>query len=221
MNPAAGVMSLCSQFSKDRIRRMPHLVLLTAWLLAGPAVPGLPGELRQTPTGDVWVEMVAAGAGRPREGVGRGVVEAPPERVFRALADFAHWQEWVPFLKSSDASPQKDGSVLSGQVMSLPSPMGERHYRVRFTRGFETGRDGKAWVIRWSLVPGSGNLAGLRGSWRLTALEPDRTLAVCRLFTDPGGLTPRWAVDHGTAQTLPWIFHGLRQHVRRSRYDAP
>jgi uncharacterized protein YndB with AHSA1/START domain len=165
--------------------------------------------------------MVAAGAGLPREGVGRGVVEAPPERVFRALADFAHWPEWTPFLKRSDARPQADGSCLSRQTMALPSPMGERRYSVRFTQSLETGREGKAWVIRWSLVPGSGNLAGLRGSWRLTALGPGRTLAVCRLFTDPGGLTPHFAVDRGTAQSLPWIFSGLRQQLRRSRYDSP
>jgi hypothetical protein len=168
--------------------------------------------------------MVAAGAGLPGEGVGRGVVEAPPERVFRALADYAHWQEFMPFLKRSDAWPQADGSVLSRQVMALPSPVGERRYLVRFTHGVETDREGpqgKSWVIHWTFVPGSGNLAGLRGSWRLTALGPARTLAVCRLFTDPGGLTPRWAVDRGTAQTLPWIFHGLRQQVRRSRYDGP
>jgi uncharacterized protein YndB with AHSA1/START domain len=203
---------------------MPRLAVLSALLfatLASPPGPPWPGDVRQTPTGDVWVEMVAAGAGKPAEGIGRGVVEAPPERVFRALADYAHWQEWVPFLESSGASPQKDGSVVSRQVIELPSPVGERRYRVRFTQGFEAGREGKTWWIRWAFVPGSGNLAGLRGSWRLTALGPDRTMAVCRLLTDPGGLTPRWAVDRGTAQTLPWIFHVLRQHVRRSRYDAP
>lgn len=198
---------------------MPRLAVLFLTLLAT-AAPPLPGDRRPTPTGDVWVEMVAR-AGEPKEGVGRGIVEAPPERVFRALADIAHWPEWMPFLKRSDARPQADGSFLSRQTMALPSPLGERRYSVRFIQGVETDREGKAWVIRWSLVPGSGNLAALRGSWRLTALGPARTLAVCRLFTDPGGLTPRFAVDRGTAQSLPWIFHGLRQQVRRSRYDGP
>ncbi|HSS50898.1 MAG TPA: SRPBCC family protein [Thermoanaerobaculia bacterium] len=203
---------------------MPRLAILLIGLLAiavPPAAPPFPGDLRPTPTGDVWVEMVPAGAGLPREGIGRGIIEAPPERVFRALADIAHWPEWMPFLKRSDARPQGDGSVLSQQTMALPSPLSERRYSVRFTQGLETGPEGKTWVIRWSLVPGSGNLAGLRGSWRLTALGTARTLGVCRLFTDPGGLTPHFAVDRGTAQSLPWIFHGLRQQVRRSRYDGP
>jgi uncharacterized protein YndB with AHSA1/START domain len=199
---------------------MPLLAALAALLLAGPG-PVLPGEARPTPTGEVWVEMVSAGAGKPQEGMGRGVIEAPPERVFEALTDYAHWDEFMPFLKSSDARPQPDGSVVSGHVMDLPTPMGERRYRVRFTQGVETSPAGKVWRIQWSYVPGSGNVAGHRGSWTLTALGPGRTLAVFQLYTDPGGLTPRWAVDRGTSKSLPWIFNGLRQHIRRSRYDGP
>ncbi|HEX3553741.1 MAG TPA: SRPBCC family protein [Thermoanaerobaculia bacterium] len=198
---------------------MPRLTLFALLFLAASAPP-YPGQAWPTPTGEVWVERVSAGAGKPHEGVGRGVIAAPPERVFRALTDYAHWQEFMPFLKRSDARPQADGSVLSRHVMALPSPLGERRYQVRFTQGTEAGPEGKIWWIRWAYVEGSGNVAGHHGSWRLTSLGPDRTLAVCRLFTDPGGLTPHWAVDRGTESTLPWIFHGLRQHVHRSRYDG-
>jgi hypothetical protein len=199
---------------------LPLLSVLLLAVVASPPGPALPGEARQTPTGEVWVEMVSAGAGKPHEGVGRGVIEAPPERVFRALTDYAHWQEFMPFLKQADARPQADGSVLSRHVMALPSPLGERRYQVRFTQGIEAGPEGKTWWIRWAYVEGSGNVSGHHGSWQLTALGPGRTLAVCRLYTDPGGLTPHWAIDRGTEQTLPWIFHGLRQQVRRSRYDG-
>src|SRR5436305_10502087 len=121
---------------------MTYLPLLSALLLAvvaPPPGPALPGEARQPPTGEVWVEMVDAGAGKPHEGVGRGVIEAPPERVVRALIDYAHWQEFMPFLKQADAQPQADGSVLGRHVMALPAPLGERRYRVRFTQGMEAG----------------------------------------------------------------------------------
>lgn len=191
-----------------------HLAVLLALLAT------FPGEPQPTPTGDVWVEMVSAGPGKPREGVGRGVIEAPPERVFRALADYAHWEEFMPFLEGSPVQQKPDGPVVSEHLMNLPSPMGERRYRVRFTQKVEAGPQGKVWRIEWSYVPGSGNVEDHRGSWTLTALGPGKTLAVCRLFTDPGGLTPLWAVDRGTGKMLPWIFHGLRQHVRRSRYDG-
>ena len=45
--------------------------------------------------------------------------------------------------------------------------------------------------------------------------------AALHLYTDPGGFVPARGMDRGTSETLPWIFHGLRQHVLRSRYDAP
>lgn len=194
--------------------------LLLALALAAPD-PAPPGIQYPTPTGDVWVEMAAAGSGKPREGVGRGVIEVPPERVFRALTDYAHWAEFMPFLLKSGAQAQPDGSVVGDHTMKLPSPGGERSYRVRFRQRVETGAAGKTWKIDWAYIPGSGNVEDHHGSWTLTALGPGRTQAVLRLYTDPGGLTPRWAVDRGTAETIPWIFHGLRQQVRRSRYDGP
>lgn len=170
-----------------------------------------------TPTGDVDVEMVRVGPGLPRQGVGTGVLQAPPERVFRALTDYLHWEEFVPFLEESDAAPRPDGSVVSHHRMLFPFPLGERRYAI----AARSSTGPSLWQLDWSYVPGSGNVKDHRGSWVLTPLPGGRTLAVCRLLTDPGGAIPLWAVDRGTRSMLPWVFHGLRQHVRRSRYDPP
>src|SRR6185295_11598441 len=100
-------------------------------------------EAHPTPTGTVWVEMAAVGVGKPQEGIGRGVIEAPPERVWRALTDYAHWNEFMPYLERSNARPQPDGSVLSDHALSFPAPIGERRYRVRLTQAIEEGTTGK------------------------------------------------------------------------------
>jgi ribosome-associated toxin RatA of RatAB toxin-antitoxin module len=159
------------------------------------------------------------GKGKPQEGVGRGFLAAPPERVFRAVADVEHWHEFMPFLEASDAHLQPDGSVLSAQRLALPFPLGERHYRIRFRSRLERTAQGAVWHAEWSYVPGSGNLADLRGSWTLTA-APGGTLAICRIRTDPGSFSSR-LMDRATAKSIPWIFDGLRQHIRRSRYLSP
>ncbi|HEY2737686.1 MAG TPA: SRPBCC family protein [Thermoanaerobaculia bacterium] len=169
--------------------------------------------------GPVEVHLRPVGPGRPQEGIGRGAIAAPPERVFRAIVDVEHWHEFMPFLAASDARPGKDGSILSAQRLDLPFPLGERHYRIRFRSRVERGGQGgreTVWGAEWSYVPGSGNLTGLRGSWTLTA-APGGTLAICRLWTDTG-VSPS-LMDRATEKSLPWIFDGLRQHVRRSRYD--
>jgi hypothetical protein len=200
---------------------MPFLISLVCLLvLAGPDL-SLPGVQFPTPTGKVWVETASPGSGKPREAVGRGLIASPPERVFRALTDYAHWAEFMPFLERSDARPQPDGSVLSDQAARLPPPGGERRYQLRFRSRIETRPSGRTWKVDWTYVPGSGNIADQHGSWSLTAFGRGQTFAVCRLYTDAGGLAPHWAVDRGTTETVPWIFHGLRQQVQRSRYDPP
>ena len=197
------------------VRRVP---LFFAALLFLAALS--PEETRRLASGEVLVSLAPAAGGGPQEATGRGVIDAPPERVFRALADYAHWHEFMPFLEKSDLRTGKEGAVESLHVLKLPAPFGERRYRVRFTQRVETGPGGTTWRIGWGSVPGSGNLASHRGSWTLTAFGPGRTLAVCRLFTDPGGGVPQWMMDRANRKNLPWIFDGLRQHVRRSRYDG-
>jgi ribosome-associated toxin RatA of RatAB toxin-antitoxin module len=170
-------------------------------------------------SGAVEVGLRPVGRGRPQEGVARGLIAAPPERVFRAVTDVEHWHEFMPFLTASDARLQKDGSILSAQRLALPFPLGELRYRIVFRSRVERTPQGAVWQADWSFVPGSGNLAGLRGSWSLAA-APGGTLATCRLWIDPGSQPPR-LMDRATAKSLPWIFDGLRQQVRRSRYDDP
>jgi hypothetical protein len=162
--------------------------------------------------GDVEVTLRPVGDG-PREGIGRGLVDAPPERVYRALLDLDHWDEFMPFVEESDAKPQADGSILSSQRLGLPPMIGERHLTIRVN-----GRPGKK--VEWSYVPGSGNVKNQRGSWTLEAAPGGKTRATLRLLTDPGGSSPDWAMDRATGKSLVWIFDGLRQQVRRSRYDA-
>jgi uncharacterized protein YndB with AHSA1/START domain len=167
----------------------------------------------------VLVELRTVRPGAPKEGIGRGVIAAPPERVYRALTDYQYFDEFMPFVESADAAPQPDGSVVSFQRLDLPAPIGDRFYKIRARAAVEGSGRGRAWRTRWSYVPGSGNVADHHGSWSLVEISPGRTLATCRLYTDPGGAVPGWAMDRATRRSLPWIFDGLRQQVRRGRYN--
>lgn len=176
-------------------------------------------EAVSTPTGEVRVSLVPERPDGPQVGIGHGVIQAPPERVFRALADVEHWHEFMPFLEQSTARPRKDGSVESFQRLDLPFPIGRRSYSIRVHTRVEPTAAGTVWHIDWAYVPGSGNVKDHQGSWTLAATADRATLATLRLYTDPGGFLPARAMDRGTIETLPWIFHGLRQHVQRSRYS--
>ncbi len=163
--------------------------------------------------GEVLLSSHPAGPRSLAEEVGSGVIEAPPARVFAALIDFAHYQEWVPFVKRSEARRETDGSVISFQSLDLPFPVRNRHYEIH-------AWSESPWRVWWTYVPHSGNVADHYGWWVLQPFGAGRTLGTCLLFTDPGGV-PAWALHAGTSQTMPYIFSGLRQQIHRSRYDHP
>jgi hypothetical protein len=202
--------------------------LATSALLAGVVTAGpsltpapTPDETRRLAAGEVLVRLEEIAAAGPREGVARGVIDAPPERVAAVLADFAHYREWMPFVERSDARREADGTVVSAQSLHLPALVGDRSYRIRAVSAVAEGKDGRLWSTRWTYVPGSGNVVDTHGSWTVTGfggVGARRSLAICHLFTDPGGRVPHWAVDRATGESLPWIFQGLRQQVRRERY---
>jgi uncharacterized protein YndB with AHSA1/START domain len=177
-------------------------------------------ELARIAAGEVVVRLEPAPGGGPRQGVGAATIDQPPARVFAALTDFAHWSEFMPFMTRSEARREADGSVLCAQALALPS--GERHYLARAVSRIEGTGERTAWQVTWSYLPGSGNITAQRGSWTLTTFEAGhgagRTLAVLHLASDPGGVSG-WLADRVTAKSIPWIFNGLRQHVRRDRYS--
>jgi polyketide cyclase/dehydrase/lipid transport protein len=198
----------------QRSHRSPLVwAALLAGLLVSLGAAPTPDEARRLAAGEILVRLVETPGGGPKEGVGMGVVDAPPSRVFAALTDFAHYQEWVPFVRTSDARRQLDGSVVSAQSLHLPALVGDRSYKIRAV----SVASGKAWTTRWTYVPGSGDVVDTYGSWSVVEFGPGRSLATCRLFTDPGRV-PHWAMNRATEQSLPWIFKGLRQQVMRDRY---
>jgi hypothetical protein len=138
--------------------------------------------------------------------------------VFAAVVDFAHYQEWVPFVKRSDAWREADGSIVSFQSLTLPFPLGRRYYKIHASSSVAGQGEARAWRVWWRYIPGTGNVADHHGWWALVPYGTGRTLGTCVFYTDPGRGLPAWGVHLGTAQTMPYVFSALRQQIHRSRY---
>ena len=190
-------------------------------LVLPPSVPvAVSGaERERLARGEVVVRLAAADARGLREGLAMRVLDTPPERLARALTDFAHYPEWAPFVARATPRALDDGAVEQEQRLDLPTPVTDRHFRLRFRVETERTSPGALWQMRWSFVPLSGNLRDHRGAWGLAGLGDGRTLAWCRVYVDPGGRVPAWLVNRTVARALPWILDGLRQQAHRWRYD--
>jgi uncharacterized protein YndB with AHSA1/START domain len=204
--------------AKDGSRIGRKLFLLFALLLA--AAPLGASEVVHLPHLEATIWDQAVPGSSFREEIVQGLLDAPPERIFRAVTDWEHYAEWMPFVARSQAQPPAGGAVVSFQAMKLPAPMGERHYRIRAVSSVAGEGAARRWQAGWAYVPGSGNVKDHHGTWTLAPAAGGKTTVVCRLFTDPGGAVPAWAMHRALAATLPYILDGLRQQVERSRYGG-
>lgn len=201
--------------------------------LSGPASP-LPdltaADLARLEAGEAVVRMEGA---EDEIGEGRAwrILEAPAERLFRAVADWRHYREFFPFVVASEAEVAGEGTmgegtlgegtVLSHQRIDLPFPFADRTFTATTARDVEATPDGRVFRVAWNHVPGSGNVTENRGTWTLRELAPGRTLVELRLLSDTGPTVPPSLQRRALAETLPWALDGLRQHVDRCRYDVP
>ena len=150
---------------------------------------------------------------RVAEGCGLGVIEAPLSAVRGVIDAAAEFDEFMPRMLESEVEPVAPGVYLNRQVLDTPFPAEDRHYTVRVeTHSFETN-SGPGWQARWNHVEGSGNIRESIGSWTLLPVEPDRTVVIYRVLTDPGGRLPAWIVDFAAPRTLRGVLGAVRDRV--------
>lgn len=187
--------------------------------LGPPAVEEAPTaeELERLGRGETVTRLVPAAGSGPREGVGMRVVAAPPERVFRAVEDYAHYHEFMPFMTASEAEARPGGGWIARQVLEVQG--GVRKLTVATASAVRDTPGGRRWHSSWSYVPGSGDVRDSRGRWTLSAFPGGGTLVVLRMLLDTGA--PVFLQDRATVRSLGWVLDGLRQQVDRCRYDDP
>lgn len=189
--------------------------MLLALLLAAPSLADRlpPYERERLERGETVVTMVEVPGSPVREGLARRVLAAAPERVFRAISDYAHYAEFMPFVTSSRAAGEGEWEL----TLDLPWPSPDERFRITAESRAEPG----SWTASWRLVPGSGEVVENRGDWHLEPFGKDHTLVTLRMRCHSGPPIPVGLQERATRDSLPWVLDGLRQHVGRCRYDEP
>lgn len=205
----------------------PAALCLAAFTAAGPGAQLPPGVLPEGLEAGAW-ERIEAGevvtllrevAGSAiKEGVAVALVEAPAERVFRVVTDNGSFEEFMPHVRESEVERAADGALINYQLLDVPFA-GDRHFRIRVDNGVEGEAGQPVFFSRWTYVPGSGNIVDTRGSWTLVPRGKQRTLAVYRVLTDPGGNIPRWIIHMASLRALDALVAAVRRRVSDPRYD--
>jgi hypothetical protein len=171
-------------------------------------------QQREVLGGKKVAELMPVGADGTTEAVAVALMDSAPERLFEVLTANEKFAEFMPYVKASRAERQADGSIINHQELSLPFPIADRHYSVRIVNSVTGEGAERVWESAWTYVQGSGNINETRGAWVLTEGGPGKTLLLYRVFTDPGGLIPRWAYNLATRQSLPDLLDSVERRAR-------
>jgi ribosome-associated toxin RatA of RatAB toxin-antitoxin module len=124
------------------------------------------------------------------------IFDAPPDRVFRTVADYGTYRAYIPYVVESAV----DGQRSKGNVVFLQQRLDfglillkDRFYTIQLTQ--EENPDGKqgTYFIQWTLDPSKPhNVIKNAGSWKLVPYgdHGSKTLVFYTVMADPGGFSP-------------------------------
>lgn len=159
-----------------------------------------------------------------RELTAAGLIQAPPEVVFRVVCDVRLFRELVPYLSRLQVLDEDAAGALAYQRLQLPA-LAPRDFTVRHACATRRASDGSlVWTNRWRTdndagpprAPGIVRLEVNEGSWTLVSRDGGAaTYATYRLRVDPGGEVPQLLLHAALELQLPQLFRSLERVCQR------
>jgi ribosome-associated toxin RatA of RatAB toxin-antitoxin module len=135
-----------------------------------------------------------------------GMIEAPPEVVWKAITTYDRYQDFLPLVVESGVRKRAPNRVWQYVRMRPPWPLHD-HWMVN------ANVEKKAsWNLSWTMD--DGNLRMEHGYWQITPMGPNRCKLQYHLTVDPWlDIVPSWLVEFATKTVLPDVIKGVRKRV--------
>src|SRR5262249_27419377 len=153
----------------------------------------------------------------PSDGAGIGVlvmglVEAPPDRVWKVMADCEEQDEFMPRILHSAVKDRDGDSHTCELVVDLPFPLEDARTETRqHVRRLPDG----GYQRSWELLPGDWSYRRDRGSWSVHPYAAgNSSLLVQRLDLLLKAAVPEWILRAAHTRQAPATFEAIRARVR-------
>lgn len=149
--------------------------------------------------------------------VARGVVEAPPARVWEIVGDCGRYRETMVRVAASTLVSSAEHTTVCRLLMAMPFPLPNLTAVTRATHRAE----GSRLVREWQLV--EGDFALHEGSWLVEPFEGDarRTLVTHRARVRPKLPVPELLLAGSKKETLRETLENLRRQLVSKAAPAP
>jgi ribosome-associated toxin RatA of RatAB toxin-antitoxin module len=152
-----------------------------------------------------WVED----SGQPlKVCVAIGIIDVPPEKVYRAMTDFANYPKVFRVLQTAKVLRQTPQEADVAYVLQPPWPLTERRITTRTTLSPATQS------ISYRAI--DGNVKVYEGQMTAAPWGRNKTRFSYRTRVDPGiPMLPAWAITWGTRTSLPNVVRDLANYARK------
>ncbi len=154
-----------------------------------------------------------------------GEIAASTDLVHAVLNDFESYSSFMPYTAECRVLKRDDDFVLAYQRISAPMTS-DRDYTVRVHWSSKRGEHGMVYSDRWETENGAGppekrgvvrvNLC--EGSWLLEPTGPNTTRATYMVYTDSGGMIPKFIKETGSQIGIRKLFGAIRKQVANPKY---
>lgn len=218
-----GSFSLQHFFSPFRSLLALSLFLALSFLAAGDALASRPTPGPATLSEAEWEQLregefvVRTQRGDTNMGDVTAVVEAPPEKVWAVVSDFATYAVWMDHIATSEVVSVSGDSMVGRGVTKVPFPISNRRWDVNIEGGSRTVNGETHYSGHWSYIEGSGNINDVFGFWYVQPLEGDTSKSLVRyyLLANLGIWIPNGILNWATRRMLPGLMADLRSEVAR------
>lgn len=174
-------------------------------------------EAARLAKGEILIDTAPAPQSDTPFYVARGVVEAPPARVWAIVADCGRYRETMVRVAASTLVSRNDAATVCRLQMAMPFPLPNLTAVTRATHRAEGGR----FTREWQLV--EGDFALHEGSWVLEPFEGDsnRTLVTHRARVRPKLPVPEMLLAGSKKETLKETLENLRRQLASPMTQSP
>ncbi len=186
----------------------------------------------------VTIFLKERGGSPINEGMGKGVIDAPPCRVFQVLTDSDRLVEFIPYMKARIVKNAGRGWEYGCQYLDFPWPVSDRFVNFRVDRIQKYRNHPCEYFVHWRkdetysctieelkrAYDGAGSHPVVppanEGYWHILP-RGEKTLAYYYVLTDPGGRIPGWIKKLFVDDAILRLFRAVRERARKIHLYPP
>jgi ribosome-associated toxin RatA of RatAB toxin-antitoxin module len=154
-----------------------------------------------------------------------GEIVASTDLVHTVINDVESYASFMPYTAECRVLKRDDDSVVTYQRISAPLTS-DRDYTLRVRSSAKAVDGGRSYLSQWQTdnALGPPEKSGVirvklcEGSWLLEPIGPNTTRAIYTIYTDSGGMIPKFIKETGSQIGIRKLFAAIRKQVRDPKY---